>query len=434
MTVTSAETTNIEAARTFLTTLAAHLQHLRDLTGTNHATLAGRGLDATTLDRIDAIRGQLDTIAGTCASGAGHLTDHHAQMEQAVNNTPEAADTDFYRPGTTAASGGTVAAPGGWTAADAAAFLDKCIGPRQVGGRYYSGYWGEEYTVTAIDRDLVNATWSITEATDAEAAAGRSRTHHTPWEYDRDRVVAQPATATNPVEPAQPAAGAGSAAAEPAPVPGAGQQPGVPGCLPLGDGPHAPVVDWSGGDITGPRILLVGGDGSERAVVQMRRSELAALVDALDDLGGPFGVSYNEMSLAAGGSVRWDDWDERQDGSPVMTLSVSDAQGGFGFVELIPAQVADLSRALQRQLDADGEARDRAAGIKPGEFNPDDLLYDDEPDTYSAAAQRHRRTADWYAALDQNNPENASQKAWFTKAADTLDAAAARQAAAGQEG
>lgn len=70
--------------------------------------------------------------------------------------------------------------------------IDECIGPQVVGGRYFSYYWGDEYTLLAIDRNPPNGQlWSITEATDAERAAGVSRTHCTAWDR-RDRVIRQP--------------------------------------------------------------------------------------------------------------------------------------------------------------------------------------------------------------------------------------------------
>lgn len=77
---------------------------------------------------------------------------------------------------------------------------------------------------------------------------------------------------------------------------------------------------------------------------------------------------------------------------------------------------------MNRQL---ADARARAAGIAPGELNPDDLLPDDNEDTNAPAAAAHRRTAEWYATLDQNDREIASATAWWTKPAATLDAAAA---------
>ncbi|MFC4066749.1 hypothetical protein [Actinoplanes subglobosus] len=111
MTVASAETTSLAAAKTFLTDLAAHLEQLLTRIDTARATLASRGLDTTTLTHLDRIHTQTDLLAASCTAGVEHLTDYHAQMEQAVTNTPQAADTDFYQPANT-----TIAAP-----ADAAA-------------------------------------------------------------------------------------------------------------------------------------------------------------------------------------------------------------------------------------------------------------------------------------------------------------------------
>ena len=60
--------------------------------------------------------------------------------------------------------------------------------PRKVGGRYFSGYWRQEYTVTATE--VRNATLWLT----CEWADGHSTTHCTSWDARRDRVVEQPAS------------------------------------------------------------------------------------------------------------------------------------------------------------------------------------------------------------------------------------------------
>ncbi|MBE8524220.1 hypothetical protein ILP97_43235 [Amycolatopsis sp. H6(2020)] len=57
------------------------------------------------------------------------------------------------------------------------------IGPRQVGGTYWCGYWHRWYVVESIeirfrDGDLTAPTWSIT----ARWASGERGTHHTPWD------------------------------------------------------------------------------------------------------------------------------------------------------------------------------------------------------------------------------------------------------------
>ncbi|MFC4066750.1 hypothetical protein [Actinoplanes subglobosus] len=107
----SAETTSLAATKAFLADLGAHLARLIGRIDTARAALAARGLDVDTLTRIDRVRAQTDAMAAFAAAGVEHLTDYHGQMEQAVNNTPEAADTDFYQPGATAPGGSTVGTP-----------------------------------------------------------------------------------------------------------------------------------------------------------------------------------------------------------------------------------------------------------------------------------------------------------------------------------
>ncbi len=70
--------------------------------------------------------------------------------------------------------------------ADTLAYIDECIGPRRVGGRYRSYYWDTEYEVLAIDRDPADTPlWSIT----VKFADRSGPTQHcTPWD-SRDRVV-----------------------------------------------------------------------------------------------------------------------------------------------------------------------------------------------------------------------------------------------------
>lgn len=71
-------------------------------------------------------------------------------------------------------------------------YISECIGPRVVGTRYRSSF-GDDVTVLAVDRDPAGwELWTVTEANDEELRAGRSRTHCTRWDYDRDRVVTQP--------------------------------------------------------------------------------------------------------------------------------------------------------------------------------------------------------------------------------------------------
>jgi hypothetical protein len=76
---------------------------------------------------------------------------------------------------------------------DVQQYIDRCLGPRRIGGRYYRHQMHEEVTVLAIDRNPDGwMTWSITEATDQEHEAGTSRTHCTAWDDTKDRVITQP--------------------------------------------------------------------------------------------------------------------------------------------------------------------------------------------------------------------------------------------------
>jgi hypothetical protein len=75
--------------------------------------------------------------------------------------------------------------------------ITECIGPRVVGTRWRSHYWGVEVTVLAVDRDPPGwELWTVTEATDEELARNASRTHCTRWDYDRDQVITQLQEAT----------------------------------------------------------------------------------------------------------------------------------------------------------------------------------------------------------------------------------------------
>jgi hypothetical protein len=122
--ITAAETASIDAARAFLTSLGEHLQaDLQAKVATARATLTGRRIDATTLGTLDRIHAHIAAMAATCSAGVEHLDTYHGTLEQAVNATPEAADTDFYRPDTTAAAG----------TAPAAATADA--GPAEPSGR-----------------------------------------------------------------------------------------------------------------------------------------------------------------------------------------------------------------------------------------------------------------------------------------------------------
>jgi UPF0042 nucleotide-binding protein len=75
------------------------------------------------------------------------------------------------------------------TDGDDAEWIARQIGPQQIGGRYYNGYWGQEYEVLKIDDKPDSwGPWEIS----IRWADGREDTHCTAWDYERDRVIAQP--------------------------------------------------------------------------------------------------------------------------------------------------------------------------------------------------------------------------------------------------
>lgn len=60
-------------------------------------------------------------------------------------------------------------------------YQSKVIGPRVVGGRYRSAYWGTEYTVLAIDTSATTPTFTVQDDHGI-------RTHSTAW-AKRDEVL-----------------------------------------------------------------------------------------------------------------------------------------------------------------------------------------------------------------------------------------------------
>ncbi|SNY72913.1 ADP-ribosyltransferase [Paractinoplanes atraurantiacus] len=112
--VTTAQTANIDAARAFLASLGEHLSsQLSARVSTARATLAARHADTSTLTLFDRIHTHIASMAATCESGVEHLDAYHGNLEQAVNATPEAADTDFYCPDASASGGASTDDQGG---------------------------------------------------------------------------------------------------------------------------------------------------------------------------------------------------------------------------------------------------------------------------------------------------------------------------------
>ena len=77
-------------------------------------------------------------------------------------------------------------------------YLTEAIGPQVVGGRYYCGYWRNEYVVDRIwttrDNPLGWSDWAIevhdvTEINTGNPTVGSPRIHCTAWEPKQDRVL-----------------------------------------------------------------------------------------------------------------------------------------------------------------------------------------------------------------------------------------------------
>lgn len=75
---------------------------------------------------------------------------------------------------------------------DDAAWIARQLGPRQVGGRYYSGSRDQEYEVVTVDDEPDSwGQWEITVRWDDD----HESTHCTPWAPDQDHVIATPPAA-----------------------------------------------------------------------------------------------------------------------------------------------------------------------------------------------------------------------------------------------
>lgn len=66
-------------------------------------------------------------------------------------------------------------------------YYTHSLGPQRAGGRYYCGYWRQEYEVLGIGGEN-STSWSIT----VRWADGSTTTHCTPWDERRDHVISQP--------------------------------------------------------------------------------------------------------------------------------------------------------------------------------------------------------------------------------------------------
>jgi hypothetical protein len=68
--------------------------------------------------------------------------------------------------------------------------FDKQIGPRVVGGRYYSSYSDATYLVLQIDTHRNE--WPLWQMTVRRVGDGKVFKHSTNWNPDRDRLIPSP--------------------------------------------------------------------------------------------------------------------------------------------------------------------------------------------------------------------------------------------------
>lgn len=65
----------------------------------------------------------------------------------------------------------------------------EIVGPRQVGGVYFSGYWRRPYVCLGIVHDPENQQFWLSEM---DASDFHPRFHSTAWDGTRDAVLHQP--------------------------------------------------------------------------------------------------------------------------------------------------------------------------------------------------------------------------------------------------
>ncbi len=76
--------------------------------------------------------------------------------------------------------------------ADALAYIEECIGPRQVGTLWRDDA-GNTIRVLAVDRaPRSGRLWEIVEVDEVGQQVGFVRPHETAWNPDRNRVLSQP--------------------------------------------------------------------------------------------------------------------------------------------------------------------------------------------------------------------------------------------------
>lgn len=98
MTIASAETGHILATRNFITSLDEHVRsEILPQLETCHATLSSKNVDPEVTGKLSAARDSFTSALATLQEALTVHDDKNALMEQAVNNTAHAAETDYYK-------------------------------------------------------------------------------------------------------------------------------------------------------------------------------------------------------------------------------------------------------------------------------------------------------------------------------------------------
>lgn len=94
---TTGEAPNIEAARDALKAIADQAEETNTTIDQLSASLTSADMDPDTLGEVSEILEAADNLKTAAANALAGLDNRHQVMEEAVNSTPHAAKTEFYR-------------------------------------------------------------------------------------------------------------------------------------------------------------------------------------------------------------------------------------------------------------------------------------------------------------------------------------------------
>lgn len=94
---TTGEAPNIQAAREALKAIAEEAEQTNTAIDSLSASLASADMDSQTLQEVSEILEAADNLKAAADHALAGLDSRHQVMEEAVNSTPHAAKTEFYR-------------------------------------------------------------------------------------------------------------------------------------------------------------------------------------------------------------------------------------------------------------------------------------------------------------------------------------------------